>query len=292
MTARHDLPRVGLGDFLAALARGLQWRLLLIWLVAMLLPVAIVAWPLARALGALLDHAVLAETWARHVDPLMFGDVGVALVGHGAWLGGAAVLATLVMVFLTPFLDGMIVGSGRAGRTLGFAGLLQNGWVEYGRMFRTLLWSLAPYAGVALVAGVGMHLARQHAESAVLQAQADAWAAGARWAVLVAFVLAQAIVESMRAAFVADTGLRSATRAFGRGFLQLVRRPFATLVFYLVVTAIGLGVAAALGVVRIRTAAVGSDLWLALALGQLIVLAMAWMRASRLFALAKLAPRR
>lgn len=291
MTAAQNAPRAGFGDLLSAMAEGLQWRLLLAWLVAMLLPVAVVAWPLARQLGGLLDHSVRASAWARHVDPLMFGDVGTALAGHAGWLGGVLVLSVLLMVLMTPFLDGMVVGAGRVGRPLGFIALWQNGVLEYGRMFRALLWSLVPYGVVALVAGIGSHVASQHAESAVLQAQADAWASGVHWVVLVVFVLAQAVAESMRAAFIADVSLKSATRALGRGFMQMVRRPLRTLAFYLVVTLIGLAVAGALGVLRIRTTAVGADLWLALLLGQAIVLVMAWMRAARLFALARLAPR-
>ena len=39
----------------------------------------------------------------------------------------------------------MVVASGRAGRALGFGHLLQSGLIEYGRMFRLMLWSLLPY---------------------------------------------------------------------------------------------------------------------------------------------------
>ncbi|MEW9573140.1 hypothetical protein ABQJ54_15390 [Rhodanobacter sp. Si-c] len=288
MMARTTAPRAGFGALFSAMGTALQWRLLLLWLLLMLLPASVVALPLWRTLGGLLDHSVHAEAWARQFDPLMFGDALGAMAGHAAWLGGAALLALLLTLLMSPFLDGMAVGSGRAARTLGFAALLQNGWIEYGRMFRVMLWSLLPYAVVVVVAGAGMHLADRHADQAVLEAQADAWAHGARWVLLVVFVLAQAIVESTRAAFIADTSLRSATRAFGRGFMQLLRRPLKTLLFYLVVSVLGLAIASALGIARIHTTAVDGGFWLALLLSQLIVLAIAWMRVARLFALARL----
>lgn len=289
MMASTTYPRAGLGALFSALGAALQWRLLLLWLLLMLLPATVVALPLWRTLAGLLDHSVQAAAWARHFDSLMFGDVVESMAGHAGWLGGAVWLATLLTVLLTPFLDGMAVGSGRAGRTLGFGALLQNGWIEYGRMFRVLLWSLLPYAVVLAVAGLGAHLANQRAEQAVLQAQADAWAHGAHWVLLAVFVLAQAIMEASRAAFIADTGLRSATRAFGRGFMQLLRRPLSTLLFYLVVSLLGFAIAGALGIVRIRTTAVDGGFWLALLLSQLIVLALGWMRVARLYALARLA---
>ncbi len=289
MMASTTYPRAGIGALFAAMGNALQWRLLLLWLLVMLLPATVVALPLWRSLAALLDHSVHADAWARHFDPLMFSGMSAAMTGHVAWLGGAATLALLLTLLLSPFLDGMAVGSGRAARTLGFGALLQNGWIEYGRMFRVMLWSLAPYAVVAIVAGIGTHLADRHAEQAVLEAQADAWTHGARWVLLAAFVLAQAIVESTRAAFIADPGLRSATRALGRGFLQLLRRPLKTLLFYLVVSVLGLAIAAAFGIARIHVTAVDGGFWLALLLSQLIVLVLGWMRIARLFALARLA---
>jgi hypothetical protein len=289
MMARTTAPRAGFGALFSAMGAALQWRLLLLWLLLMLLPASVVALPLWRTLGGLLDHSVHAGAWARRFDPLMFGDALGALSGHTAWLGGAALLGLLLTLLVSPFLDGMAVGSGRAMRTPGFGALLQSGWVEYGRMFRVMLWSLLPYAVVAAAAGAGMHLAERRAAQAVLESQADAWEHGVNWALLAVFVLAQAIVESSRAAFIADGGLRSATRAFGRGFMQLLRRPLKTLLFYLVVSGAGLAIAAALGIARIHTTAVDGGFWLGLLLSQLIVLAMAWMRVARLFALARLA---
>lgn len=289
MMAYTTSRRVGPGALGSAMLAAVQWRLLLLWLVFMLLPATVVALPLWRTLGGLLDHSVHAGEWARHFDMLMFGDAMMALGRHAEWFGATALLGVLLTLLMSPFLDGMMVAGGRAGRALGFGGLLQGGWVEYGRMFRVMLWSLLPYAVVAVVAGAGAHVADRHAERAVLESQADAWAHGARWVLLVVFVLAQAVVESTRAAFIADPELRSATRALGRGLLQLLRRPLGTLLFYLVVSAVGLLVAGALGIARIHTTAADGGFLPALLLGQLIVLAIGWMRLARLLALAAVA---
>jgi len=97
-------------------------------------------------------------------------------------------------------------------------------------------------------------------------------------------------VESGRAAFIADGNLRSSTRAFGRGFMQLLRRPFSTLLCYLLISAIGYAVALALGVGRVHTPALGvTGLVLAILLAQLVVLVLGWVRVARVFALAEVA---
>ncbi|GAB2567017.1 hypothetical protein ISP15_08800 [Dyella jejuensis] len=287
----YDTSRsAGLGALLSSMIAAVQWRLLLVWLLVMLIPVTLVALPLWHMLGGLLDTSVHASEWAQHFSALMFGDVLMTLADHSEWFGTAVLMGLLSTLLLSPFLNGMIVGSGRAGRALGFAALLQNGLIEYGRLFRLMLWSLLPYAVVAGVAAAGSHLADKHAEQAVLESQADMAASVARWIVLIVFVLMQSIVESARAAFIADVTLRSATRALWRGIRQLFRRPLKTLLFYIVVTLAGLILASIFGVARLHVTAFGvSGLLLALLLGKLIVLAIGWMRTARLFALAELA---
>jgi len=280
--AGTSVRRPGFGALVSAMLAALQWRLLLLWLLIMLIPATVVALPLWRVLAGLLDHSIHAAAWAQHFNAMMFGDVGFALSENVGWLGGTAILGLLITLAMSPFLDGMIIGSGRAGRTLSFAGLLQSGLVEYGRMFRLMLWSLLPYLAVAGVAMLGSHLAKDHADHAVLESQADSWASAAHWALLIAFALAQCIVESARSAFIADT--------IGRGINQLLRRFFRTVFFYLVVSAVGLLIAAAAGVGRIHVTAVGTTGFLtALLLSQLLVFAIGWMRIARLFAFASLA---
>lgn len=281
---------VNMGALLSGMRAAVQWRLLLLWLLIMLIPTALVAFPLWNMLGGLLDTSVHSTEWAQQFNAVMFGDVITSFFDHPEWLVTGFVVALVFTLLLSPFLAGMVIGSGRAGRALGFGALLQSGVVEYGRMFRLLLWSLVPYGVVFGVHFLGMHLADKHAEQAVLESQADRYATIARWALLIVLVLMQSIVESARAAFIADTGLRSATRAMWRGVRQLFKQPVKTLLFYLVVTLIGLLLAFVFGVLRIHVTAVGvGGVVLALLLSQLIVLATGWMRAARLLALAEVA---
>jgi hypothetical protein len=288
--ASNNARSTGFGSVLSAMADAVQWRLLLLWLVIMLIPATVVALPLRHMLGDLLDNSVHADDWAQSFNAMMFSDTIASLAKHPGWFGATATIGVLMTLLLSPFLNGIIVGSGRAGRVLGFGALLQNGFVEYGRMFRVMLWSLLPYAVVMGVASVGMHMADKHAERAVLESQADTYRSIVHWVLLIVFVLAQLVVESARAAFIADIGLRSATRALGRGFRQVFRRPLWTVVFYLIVTLIGLLIAAAFGMARIHVTAFGAVGFLfALVLSQLIVLAIGWMRTARLFALADVA---
>ena len=282
--------RVDFGAAMRAPLAAMQWRLLLLWTLLLLLPTAVVSLPLWRSLSGLLDHSVHAQAWAAQFSPLMFGDTMSALGDDTGWISGVAILGLLLTLMLSPFLNGMLVGSGRASRVLGFGHLLQCGIVEYGRMFRLMLWSIVPYAAMAALIGVAFDAVDRVDARAVLESQADRTSHLAIGLAVLLFVLAQAIVESGRAAFIADGNLRSSTRAFGRGFMQLLRRPFSTLLCYLLISAIGYAVALALGVGRVHTSALGvTGLVLAILLAQLVVLVLGWVRVARVFALAEVA---
>lgn len=279
--------RVDSGAVARAPFAAMQWRLLLLWVLLLLIPTAIVSLPFWRALSGTIDHSIHAQAWATQFNFSMFVGA-MSTIKAGSWLNGLALLAMLFTLLLSPFLNGMVVGSGRAGRSLGFSHLLQCGIVEYGRMFRLMLWSILPYAIVSLLIGMAMHMAGDMGDKAVLQSRADAASHIALFVAIVLFVLAQAIIESSRAAFIVDTGLRSATRALGRGFMQLLRRPFSTLLSYLLISGIGYAIAFALGIGRIHTPALGFvGLVLAIVLAQLVVLVIGWVRVARLYALAE-----
>lgn len=289
--------RTDVGSVLRAPLDALQWRLLLLWLVCLLLPTAVAALPLWQALAGLLDRSVHAGAWARQFDALMIGDAMSALSDGSAWFHGSLILATAFALLLGPFLTGMTVAAGRAGRVLGLGQLLQSGVIEYGRMFRVLLWSLLPYAIAIGVGALALVVAHKQAGRAVLQGAADRYQHTALWVLAVLLVLAHAVAEAARAAFIVDPGLRSATRALGRGFLQLMRRPLGTLLSYLLIGAIGYAIALAFGVGRVHTVAAGAGgFLLALAWAELATLAVGWTRVARLFALAavgrSLSPRR
>jgi hypothetical protein len=287
----YNMPRSASFVALWSMMRAaVQWRLLLLWLLIMLIPATLVALPLWKMLGGLLDNSVHAAEWAQHFNAMMFMDAAFSLSDHAEWLGTAAIIGLVSTLLLSPFINGMIVGSGRAARVLGFGALLQNGLIEYGRMFRVMLWSLLPYALVIWEWRTGAHMADKYGDKVVLESQADMYAHVMQVIMAIVFVLVQSIVESARAAFIADVTLHSATRAMWRGIRQLIRRPLKTLAFYVLVTLVGMVLASLFAMARIHVTAAGALGFLfALLLSQLIVVTIGWMRTARLFALAEVA---
>lgn len=268
---------------------GLQWRVALLWIVVTWLPTTVVALPLWRVLDGLLGHSVHADTWAARFDGLMFGDVFTALTTENGWTGMAFVAGTLVTLAVAPFLTGMVVSGGRANRALGVGGLLQGGATEYGRMLRIGILALVPYALFGAAAHGISSFADDKVDASLLASRAETVRHVALALVLLLFAVTQAIVESARAQFIADIGLRSAFVALGRGFVQCLRRPLATLVVYLVPTLVALALLTAIAAWRGHVTATGVGLLTGFLIVQLGVAVTAWMRTSRLLALASLA---
>ncbi|MGF6493338.1 hypothetical protein ABIE56_001518 [Luteibacter sp. 621] len=267
---------------------GLQWRVMLLWILFTLLPTLVVALPFWSLLDGMLGYSVHAERYASHFDGLMFADV-MAGLRDNRWTGMAFFAGVLVTLAISPFLTGMVVAGGRAGRALSFGALLQGGATEYGRMLRLLILSLVPYILFGLAAHGLSSLASDKGDAAFLESDADLWANVALGATLLVFVIVQCIVESARAAYIADVTLRSAFRALGRGFMQFLRRPFATLLVYLVITLVGGILAVLIASWRGHTTAAGSGTLVAFLIVQVGVIVVAWMRTARLLALSRLA---
>lgn len=282
--------RAGLGAFFAALAAALQWRLLLLWVLGILLATSVVAMPVRAVLGSLFDHSVHASEWARGFHALPMFDALFQTLRQGTALGGAAGASALLLLLLTPFLTGMVVARLRAPEAPDLGGLVHGGLAQYWRMVRLAIWSLLPYGIAVGIAAAAFGVARKHAEAATLQSVADRGEHLALYLALVLLVLAHATMESARAHVAADPGLRSATRAFGRGAGMLVRRPFATLGMYLATSIVGYVLVLFIAMWRVHTPAVGAfGAVLAFVLAQLLVVALAWQRIARLHGLAALA---
>lgn len=281
-TKRSAASALGLG-----MLGGLQWRLMLLWIFITLLPTLTVALPLWRVLDDLVGHSVHAEEWARHFNGIFLADVSYALQ-RSKWIGSAFVAGIVLTLVISPFLSGMAVAGGRANRALSFGGLLQGGATEYGRMLRLLPLSLVPYGLVVLAARGMSSLIEDKVDAALLPSTADMYGHGSLVVIVLCFIIAQAIVESARAQFIADITLRSSLRAFGRGIVQVVRRPFASVFAYVAITVIGLGLSALIASWRGHSVAVGSEWFVAFLIVQLGVAVVAWMRTSRLLALAGL----
>jgi len=274
----------------AAFVAALQWRLLALWTALFLVPTAMAAFPFWRVLASALDHSPRAAELAKVFDMLAFGDVAAVAYRSSAALTGAAVASSLVWILLLPLVAGMILASVRADQSLGFARLLQGGVAWYGRMFRILLVSLIPLALVGFLATLLSKAATRYAEHVTLEAHADGASYGALGVTLLLFVLVHATIEAGRAELGADDELRSAWRAWLRGVRLTARRPLAVLGVYLAASVAGWFVAAALLFLRLRVA-VGAEagFWGGFFLTQLAVVAIAWGKATRLFALTALA---
>ena len=287
---------IGPRTVLPALRAATQWRLLLLWVAALWLPTAIVSLPLWRKLGELLNHSIHAQAWAGSIDGLAFGDALKALAPASGMFAGSAIVGLLLTVVLSPLLNGMAVGSALAGRRLGFGHLLRCGVVQYPRLFRLLLWSVAVYGLVAVVAAGALTLADHIGQRALLESSADHAFDLAVAVVVVLFILAQVVLDGARAVFMTDAGLGSATSALGRGCLLLWRRTLPTLVYFLAVSIVGYAVALVLAALRTYLPRGHLlELVLAVVLAQLIVLAIGWAHIARMFALAVVArdlPRR
>lgn len=282
----------GFGAFWYGAFGALQWRLLLLWVLGLCLPTAIVAIPFWRALAGQVDYSVRAGEWATRLDVGALYDLIAAMQQAGYMLSGGVLLGLAVTALLSPWLTGMSVVAARSPRPLGFSALLQGGLGEYGRMFRLMLWSVLPM-GLALAAIAGMmSWSEGKAEQAVLESAADS---AGNIALLVggfAFVLMHATVEAARAQFAADAQLRSAIRAWWRGLKLVLRRPFSTLGVYVLLTALGLLLAALFAWGRINVLPLGAmGIFFGLLLTQAGSAALGWMRSARLFALMKLVAR-
>ena len=103
-------------------------------------------------------------------------------------------------------------------------------------------------------------------------------------------LVAHATLDAGRAVLALDRRRTSAVLAWIDGMRLFRRRPFAALGVYLAVSALGLGLAAALAVARLNLPALGAGSFFGgLLLTQLAVLVLAWMRCARLFVLMELA---
>jgi hypothetical protein len=283
---KNNPPRIGLNSFGRAGRAALQWRLLLLWLIALSIPTLIAVLPMWRVMAQQFDHTIHAAQIAQQFQAWAMGDLISSVALNAMAFSGAGILGAALTLMLSPFLSGMVISSARAPRPLGMGGLMAGGAREYGRMARLLFWAAVPL-GIAIgLGGVALHFAGNHAEKTILQTDANLMKNLAlAWLVLL-FVVAHTVVEAARADFALDSRRRSAIKALWHGVTLLCKRPLATLSMYLSISVIGLVVAALLSLVRINMPHV--NVWgfiAAFLVTQLIVLVIAWMRCARLFAL-------
>jgi|GEM_PF-1513031 len=275
-----------------SLGRGLQWRFLLLWMVALFVPTLIALRPIAGFLGHQLDQWPRAKEVVATMDGATFVEVLRQLGENGANTAIQAGFAgaALTLLFLTPALAGAALALARSDETLRFTALLRGAGEGYGKMLRLgALVALIPLGIAAIPTAVAFKLANQAGEKALLESQA---ALGARAALLVAaisYFLAQLILDAARAHFAAQPERRSAFLCWWNGVKLLFRQPGKMLAIGAATSLFGLGLAALLLVLRLRIFQGGpGGIVLAFMLAQLAVASVGWVRASRMIALTEL----
>ena len=279
--------RHGLRPLLSAIRAALQWRLMLWWALLLLLPTLAASLPVWQMLGANLDHSVHAPALANKLDMLAIADLmGSVRERFGPAMSLGGIVALVLTLLLSPLLAGMSIHAARATRRPGFIDLLAGGAQEYARMFRMMVWSAIPLLIVGIVAAVAFKVAGKSAENAILESDADRASHLALIATAVAFVLVHATLDAGRALLANERRRRSAIVAWWGGVRLMLRRPLSLLGVYVIVTGLGLLLAALLAVARLHVPALGGAGTVgAVLLTQLVVLVLGWMRSARLFAM-------
>jgi len=268
-----------------ALCKVLQWRFLLLWVLALALPTLIVSLPLFIGLNQMLSHSLAGASLLEGADTGVLGDVIIGLITAG-WSPASGVGGLIVFAILLPWLSGLLVVVTRSEKPLPISELASAGLREYGRMLRLWLWALVP---LAVFGGIGaglMKWADSHAETVILSADADAASHWAMAAMVVLLAFVSATLDAARARFAKEPHRRSAFFAWWAGFRDVLRHPRWWLL-YVLLTAVGLVLAAGFAWVRVQVAPIG--LWsflLDLLLAQAIVASLAWSRAARVVAFA------
>jgi hypothetical protein len=274
----------------SAARNALQWRLLLLWAMLLLLPTLAATLPVWQMLGDSFDHAINAGALAQALDLTVVSDLQQVFKRYDTAVGNGALVGLMLTLLLSPLLSGMTIAAARAPARLGFGGLLGGGMLEYGRLLRTLAWSAVPLAIAFALASVLAAPLRRLGDNALLESTVQNASLAAALLIGLFLLLAHATVDAGRAVLAADRRKTSAIRAWGEGLRLVARRPLATLGAYVAITLPGLALAALVALVRIRVAPIaGWSFFGALALTQLAVMVVAWMRSARLFALIALA---
>ncbi len=273
-----------LGRFKDAMARGTQWRYLLVFVVGTLLPSTLAFAPSHHFFGDLFDHSTREPQLVARLDSPALFEV-LRQLGEP---GGASVMAGVTMslffaLVFAPALAGAAAAVAGSEVTLNLSALLGASARMYLRMLRLTIVSVLPLGiaagiGGAIVAAVGK--ANAHA---VLESTASRNATLAWLATTLLVLLAQSTVETGRAFLAAEPEKRSAWKAWWRGVKLTVRRPGPVLGTYAGLTALSLLAAAVLTALRLRLFPSGAvTIGLELVLAQVVVAAIGWGRASRL----------
>lgn len=272
----------------AQAARAFDVRLMLAWLFASLLPTLLVASPLGAILSEVLDFSAYSETLAQRLNLAAIAALRDAYLQNSGPVQANVTLAWICILLLAPLLTAMAATIYAAPEKMPWRTLLAISVREYGRWFWLHLCAFLLYLlgfGCALVLGVSAELRVED----YVDANSFAYAQIVSWsAALLVALMTHFLVEIARAEFLLDRQLRFAPNAFLRALKR--RRLGRRVTGYLLVCALGLAALLILLMLRQRLSGAGWASMLSTAvLAQCSVIALAWMRTTRLFVLAALA---
>ena len=268
--------------------RALDFRLVLFWLVASLIPTLLVALPLAGILRDVLDFSAYSDALAQRLNLDALSALGAAYQRSELAIQTNVTLAWVCTLLCAPMLTALAAALFMASDKSPWSRLWLTGLSDYGRWFwlhlSAFLVYLLGFGTAAIVAASAEIWVEEYVNAnSFAKVQIVSWLA----AVLIALIT-HFFVEIARAEYILDTRLRFPPRAFLRALSrrQLLRR-FSG---YLIVCSAGTSLLLLLFVLRQRLGGASlAAMGLTLILAQCSVAAIAWMRTARLFVLAELA---
>ena len=126
---------------LRATRPALQWRLVLLWLLALLLPALAASLPVWNMLGTAFDHSAQAAELARRLDLASINDLAGMGKQYGAAMTGGGIAALVLTLLLSPLLTGAAITAARAPQVPGFAALVAGSWLWAWQPISTVLYA-------------------------------------------------------------------------------------------------------------------------------------------------------
>ena len=289
MNTVTDMGKTRPSPFISALRtglrQGLQWRLLLSWLLVLAASALLMLLPLWSALGEYFNRSLAADRLLRHMDPALLVDA-IANLPQRGYSPLSGVPGLLLAALSLPWLSGMVQAAARfhVGRP-SLGQLWLGGWREYPQMARLWLWGLLPLGVCAALIGIAMDIVDEQARHWLLESDVSLHHRVVLLAGLLLVSLVLASLDAARAQLVLEPDRRSVVKAWGSAVRGLFRRP-ARLAISLGLLVLGLLLGALLGWARVQVLPVGPlGLMGAAVLSLTLVLALAWLRAARVLAL-------
>ena len=273
-----------------ALTHGAQWRYLVLFLLALMLPAALAYLPLASFFQSLFDHSTRSAELVARLDSPAFTEVLRQLGEPAAEAIGPGLHAALLLAaIIGPGLAGATVVLARQQGPLRVRDLLGGAGQLYPRMLRMMVTACLPLGLAGAGAALAFHLAGKSSDRALLESSADRAKMIATIVSVLLVWLAHVTVEAGRAHFAAQPERKSALLAWWSGVRLTVRHPLKVLGLCLVTTVLGVGGALLVTALRYRIVPGGfATIALTFMLAQLAVAAIAWGRSSRLVGLVEL----